>query len=119
MGPWSIANCEGAWSSEDTSIRGDDEICKKTGVDYTAVKEAVVKDPRIGDSHFDVADGGYRGYGGSCFPKDVNAIIELSEKKEAKPVLLKAMRDINRQLLKQSGLDEGYFLTDQHKKKRE
>jgi UDPglucose 6-dehydrogenase len=93
------------------------DIAKKLKVDYKAVKEAVVKDLRIGDSHFDVYDSGYRGYGGSCFPKDVSAIIQLAEKKGVKPKLLKSMREINQKLLKQSGLDENYFLTEKHKKK--
>ena len=92
------------------------EISKKLGLDYKAIKEGVVKDVRIGDSHFDVLDGGYRGYGGSCFPKDVNAIIEFAESKGLKPSLLKSMREINRKLLKKSGLDEDYFLTNKHKK---
>lgn len=93
------------------------EMCKKLGLDYKAVKQAVVKDARIGDSHFDVEHQGYQGYGGSCFPKDVNAIIEFAESKHLNPALLKSMRDINRKLLKKSGLDEDFFLNNKHKKK--
>ncbi|HYV33274.1 MAG TPA: hypothetical protein VE973_00285 [Candidatus Limnocylindria bacterium] len=92
------------------------EICKSLGINYSQVKEAVVKDVRIGDSHFDVSHGGYRGYGGSCFPKDVNAIIQLAENRKIETTLLKTMRGINRKLLKASGINEDYFLTNAHKK---
>jgi hypothetical protein len=29
----------------------------------------------LGKSHFDVLHGGYRGFGGKCLPKDLNALI--------------------------------------------
>ena len=92
------------------------DICQKLGVDYSQVKEAVTKDARIGDSHFDVSQDNYRGYGGSCFPKDVNAIIQDAEKRKVGTPLLKMMREINRGLLKASGTSEEYFLAGKHKK---
>jgi len=92
------------------------EICKKLGINYDNVREAVVWDARIGDSHFNVAHGGYRGYGGSCFPKDVNAIIQLAESEKIDVALLKSMRAVNRGLLEASGIDEEYFLQEKHKK---
>ncbi len=93
-------------------------ICQKSGIDYNKVREAAAKDARIGDSHLDVIHGGYRGYGGSCFPKDVNAIIQLAESKKIQVELLKSMRRINRGLLKASGFSEEYFLSGKHKKKK-
>ncbi len=92
------------------------DLCESLGINYETVKNAVVKDPRIGDSHFNVLAGDYRGFGGSCFPKDVNAIIELAEKRKVKPSLLTTMREINRKLLARSGLSESHFLTNAHKK---
>lgn len=94
------------------------DICKKIGADYSLVMQAVGYDPRIGHSHFDVLHGGYRGYGGSCFPKDVNAIIQLASSKKVKTELLNAMREINRRYLKESGLTEEHFLKGLHKKKQ-
>ncbi|MCL5774868.1 MAG: hypothetical protein M1333_01495 [Patescibacteria group bacterium] len=94
------------------------DICKALKANYNLVKEAVVQDPRIADSHFDIWHGNYRGYGGSCFPKDVNAIIQLAQNRKIKAELLKAMRDINRKYLKQSGLSEEHFLRDHHKRRR-
>ena len=91
-------------------------LCKALGLNYEEVRLAVGEDRRISHSHLDVAHGGYRGYGGSCFPKDVNAIIQFAEKNKIKMSLLKAMREVNRKLLKESGLSEDFFLLNKHKK---
>lgn len=93
------------------------DICKKLGANYNLVRKAVGQDPRIGHSHFNVTHGGYRGYGGSCLPKDVNAVLQLAESKGIKIVLLKTMRAVNRNILKQSGLSEEYFLKNRHKQR--
>jgi len=90
-------------------------LCDKMRIDYEQVREAVIQDPRIGNSHFDVRHCGYSGYGGSCFPKDVNALVELAENNGLDMRLLKTMRAINRELLKGSGLSEEYFLRNEHK----
>ena len=75
--------------------------------------------PRIGDSHFEINHSNYRGYGGSCFPKDVNALLQLAEKENIPLELLQSMRKVNRKLLKDSGLDESYFLKELHKKRQD
>ena len=48
--------------------------------DYSKIIAGVVSDKRIGASHTKVPgpDGDY-GFGGTCFPKDINAIIEFSK----------------------------------------
>jgi len=86
------------------------ELCRKMGIDYEPVKTAVGHDKRITHSHLNVSQDGYRGYGGRCFPKDVNAFIQFAERSGADLVLLKAMRKINRGFLKRSGLTEQSFL---------
>lgn len=95
------------------------DIAKKLGANYELIKEAVGYDLRIGHSHFNILHNDYRGYGGSCFPKDINAIIQLAESKKITVDLLKSMRSVNRKYLKQSGLTEAYFLKNLHKKKNE
>lgn len=50
------------------------DLCQKTGADYDMVRDGLVHDKRIVDSHFDVLHGGYRGYGGKCLPKDVKTL---------------------------------------------
>ena len=51
-------------------------ICKNLEVDYNNLSEIFTLDKRLGESHWNVPgpDGKY-GYGGSCFPKDINALI--------------------------------------------
>ncbi len=58
-------------------------------VDYNNVRRIVAHDKRIGDAWLDVYHGGYRGYGGYCFPKDTDALI-ASMKKTIKKLPLKS-----------------------------
>jgi UDPglucose 6-dehydrogenase len=53
------------------------DLCEATGIDYNNVKEGIGMDERIGISHTDVNT--MRGYGGHCFPKDVQAILETAK----------------------------------------
>ena len=57
------------------------QICEKLDIDYDKVVEYAVRDERIGISHLNVPgpDGDF-GFGGHCFPKDLNALIHLAEK---------------------------------------
>ncbi len=67
-------------------------ICQKSGVDADDVAYAIGLDPRINPRflRFGV------GYGGSCFPKDVKAIIAASEKSGYNPKLLKTVDNVNK-----------------------
>lgn len=47
--------------------------------DYYAVIEQLALDPRVGATHMDPFQDGYRGWGGKCFTKDVPAFYLLSE----------------------------------------
>ena len=55
-------------------------ICGGLGIDYDKVVEYATYDKRLGDSHWAVPgpDGKF-GFGGSCFPKDINALIKVAE----------------------------------------
>jgi len=53
------------------------EICKGLGVDYTNVKDAVVNRKHINDIYLDCNDN-FRGFGGMCLPKDMNALNSLA-----------------------------------------
>ena len=57
------------------------KICENLDIDYDKVVEYAVRDERIGTSHLNVPgpDGDF-GFGGHCFPKDLNALINLAEK---------------------------------------
>lgn len=56
------------------------QICQKAGVNYDNVIEATLADPRIGKSHYMVpGPDGDLGYGGHCFPKDMNAMLYFAQ----------------------------------------
>lgn len=56
------------------------QICEKLDVDYDKVVEYAIKDKRLGTSHWSVpGPDGKAGYGGSCFPKDINGLMKLAE----------------------------------------
>ena len=56
-------------------------LCDKIGANWEDALSGFVSDGRIGDSHLDVpGHDGKLGYGGTCFPKDVNALLSFSKK---------------------------------------
>ena len=75
-------------------------------VDYENVRKGMSADYRIGDSHLDVNHGGYRGFGGFCFPKDLAAFMVHLEKMGLADCagLLKGDWDFNERLLAEQGL---------------
>lgn len=66
-------------------------ICKKLGIDVYEVMKGVGMDHRI--SPFFLNAGA--GFGGSCFPKDVSALVSLAESSDVDPVLLKSVLGVN------------------------
>ena len=66
-------------------------ICEKTGADALMVKNAVCADKRIGSKFFYAGIG----FGGSCFPKDLKALINTASDSGIDPVVLKAAYDTN------------------------
>lgn len=75
------------------------DLCRKMGISYDEVKECAAADPRIGSSHLQVLCDGYRGYAGSCFPKDVRAFIQLGERLGIDLALMKTCEGINNSLI--------------------
>ncbi|MDB4050394.1 hypothetical protein N9454_03835 [Flavobacteriaceae bacterium] len=56
-------------------------LCDKIGANWDDALKGFVSDGRIGDSHLNVpGHDGKLGYGGTCFPKDVNALLSFSKK---------------------------------------
>jgi UDPglucose 6-dehydrogenase len=72
------------------------QICEaldKSGlnVDYDKVVEYSKYDRRLGESHWAVpGPDGHRGFGGHCFPKDVNAMIHVARESGVNPMVLDA-----------------------------
>ncbi|WP_297552012.1 UDP-glucose/GDP-mannose dehydrogenase family protein [Thermococcus sp.] len=72
-------------------------ICKRLGIDSWKVFEGVGLDHRISPHFFRTGIG----WGGSCFPKDVKALIRKAEEIGEDPIILKAVVEVNdRQPLK-------------------
>ena len=60
-------------------------------IDYDKVVEYAKYDSRLGDSHWSVpGPDGARGYGGHCFPKDINAMISVAHSIGVSPSVLEA-----------------------------
>ena len=66
-------------------------ICERVGADVVNVADGMGLDKRIGRAFLDAG----LGYGGSCFPKDLDAFISIAQKNGYDFQLLKAVRDIN------------------------
>ncbi len=67
-------------------------ICEKVGADVNKVRRGIGSDSRIGYSFIYPGCG----YGGSCFPKDVQALIKTSEEYGYKAQLLMSVEDVNK-----------------------
>ncbi|MDD1724286.1 MAG: UDP-glucose/GDP-mannose dehydrogenase family protein [Methanospirillum sp.] len=66
-------------------------ICKMMGIDVYEVMKGVGLDHRIGPLFLNAGTG----FGGSCFPKDVSALVSLAEARGLKPELLQAVLAVN------------------------
>lgn len=72
------------------------DICQKHELDYGLLKSMWLSDGRIGNSHHEVpGHDGERGYGGTCFPKDVSAFIEWSKEQGTPMRTLIAAQETN------------------------
>ena len=66
-------------------------VCELFGGDVDKVRQAIASDRRIGASFLFPGVG----YGGSCFPKDVKALIKSSAEKKYAFKILRAVEDVN------------------------
>jgi UDPglucose 6-dehydrogenase len=66
-------------------------LCEKVGADIESVREGIGSDSRIGP-HFLKAG---IGYGGSCFPKDVNSLISMFRENGTHPTIIGAVKGVN------------------------
>lgn len=76
------------------------QICEKTGADVMKVAKGAGLDTRIGTAFLNAGIG----YGGACFPKDLDAFIHLAEQAGIDFKLLKAVRSINEEQRKAPAL---------------
>jgi len=81
-------------------------VCEAVGADVDQVRRAVASDRRIGPSFLFPGVG----YGGSCFPKDVKAMLRFASTNDYDFRILKAVEDVNdQQKLRLIGKLENHF----------
>ena len=66
-------------------------LCELVGADVNMVRKGIGADSRIGNKFLYPGCG----YGGSCFPKDVKALIKTAEKNDYPMQVLKAVEEVN------------------------
>ena len=66
-------------------------ICEKVGADVNEVRKGIGSDKRIG---YDFIYPGI-GYGGTCFPKDIAALIQLGKTNGYDPKLISSVNEVN------------------------
>jgi len=72
------------------------QIADACGVDWDMAVEGFIRDGRVGHSHMNVPgpDGKF-GFGGSCFPKDIQAMIHFANSLGVEPSVLNGAWDKN------------------------
>ena len=66
-------------------------LCIRTGADIEAVRKGIGSDPRIGQQFLFAGVG----YGGSCFPKDVKALVKTARQHDYEFRVLEAVDGVN------------------------
>ena len=79
-------------------------LAKKIGVDWNSALYGFVTDHRIGDSHLNVpGPDGKLGFGGACFPKDINAFISFAKQNKINMNILEAAWKTNLEVRPEKG----------------
>jgi UDPglucose 6-dehydrogenase len=84
-----VANC--MLATKISFINEMANICERVGADINDVRKGIGHDARIGFSFLFPGVG----YGGSCFPKDVQALIYVAEQTGLSPHLLRTVHSVN------------------------
>ncbi len=72
------------------------QICDNCDIDYDKVLEYALYDKRLGATHWSApGPDGKLGFGGSCFPKDINALITFAKEVDVSPTVLESVWEKN------------------------
>ena len=72
------------------------QICEPLGIDYDKIVEYALYDNRLGKSHWSVpGPDGNMGFGGHCFPKDLNALMYVARSLGVDPIVMAGVWDKN------------------------
>jgi len=84
-----MANC--FFSTKISFMNEMKQICDAAGANWDQAIEGFITDGRIGNSHIDVpGHDGSPGFGGKCFPKDINAMIVKAKELGVDPAVMEA-----------------------------
>ena len=76
-----------------------ESICSEMDIDYENVRCIATQDKRIGSGHTKVpGHDGKRGFGGTCFPKDTNALAKFAEENVVLAPILNAVIKRNEEI---------------------
>jgi UDPglucose 6-dehydrogenase len=77
------------------------DICEQNGADFNLVRQVLLHDKRIGNSHTMVpGPDGSRGFGGACFPKDTNAYMHYADRMNQSHTLVESAIKYNKKIRK-------------------
>lgn len=84
------------------------DLVETSGANFQQVIRGVLADYRIGYSHTKIpGTDGKRGFGGACFPKDLDALIKFAEKEtDVDLELLKSVKSVNNKIRSQYETDD-------------
>ncbi len=72
------------------------QVCGVLGIDYEEVWKVVALDKRLTESHWMVpGPDGHYGFGGSCFPKDLNSLMHIASENGVDPKVMRAVWEKN------------------------
>jgi len=75
------------------------QVCEAIGGNWDSALKGFITDGRIGNSHIDVpGHDGDLGFGGKCFPKDLNAMIKRAEELGVNPSVMKGAWEKNQEV---------------------
>ena len=83
------------------------QLCSSLKLDYDKVVEYAILDSRLGKSHWAVPgpDGDF-GFGGHCFPKDLSAIIKMTDDLKTTNYILKSAMKTNNKVRENKDWEE-------------
>lgn len=84
-----VANC--MLATKISFINEMANLCERVGADINQVRRGIGHDQRIGFSFLFPGVG----YGGSCFPKDISALISVAQSRSMEPSILNAVDQVN------------------------
>jgi len=88
--------CNCFFSTKISFLNEMKQVSEEIGVCWESAMEGFITDGRIGNSHLEVpGHDGSHGFGGKCFPKDINAMIYFMDNIGVNPTVLRSVWEKN------------------------